>query len=329
MRPQLISLAAVLQLHLGVARLQRAWICVDFLRQIHWVYASFSCLAHAGCSRALAAKQVVKPLLVLVLAAGWVCEVSAGAWAQAPGHYYTKVSGIFYSSEEVFNDMGKRAPMGMDQEQFYARQTFVYGEYGLRERLTLTGQFSAGRLVAEDRFIERVTKGLGDVQLGVKYQLKGGGLVVSPLVELKLPTGYDSAYTPALGTGDPDLEVRILSGLSLYPLPFYTGAEVGYKLRGGPFSNQVSYVIEVGATPHPRLFAKIFYNGVNTLSDALANAGLVGVVQISEGDFANVGFNAAARLAGPLWLDFLWAGVVSGKNIGAGSSWGLGLVLIH
>ena len=70
-------------------------------------------------------------------------------------------------------------------------------------------------------------------------------------------------------------------------------------------------------------------NGVNTLSDALANAGLVGVVQISEGDFANVGFNAAARLAGPLWLDFLWAGMVSGKNIGAGSSWGLGLALIH
>jgi hypothetical protein len=267
--------------------------------------------------------------LLVLLAWGWTSEVSAGAWSQPKGHYYTKISGISYSSEEVFDDMGERAPMGVDDNQFYSRQTFVYGEYGLRDRLTITGQVGGGRLVAEDSFIERVTWGLGDVHLGLKYQATGGGLVVAPLLRVKIPTGYDPDFDPALGTGDPDLEGRLLAGMSLYPLPLYAGAEAGYKLRGGPFSNQVSYFLELGATPHPRLFAKAFVEGVNTLSDGAENTGIVGVAQVSEGDFAKVGFNASAQVTGPLWVDLLWEGVLTGENIGAGSSWGFGLALIR
>ena len=117
--------------------------------------------------------------------------------------------------------------------------------------------------------------------------------------------------------------------MSLYPLPFYAGGEVGYKLRGGPFSNQVSYFVELGATPLPWLFAKGFVASVYTLSAADSEGGLVGVVQVSEGDFAEVGANAAVQVAGPLWIDLLWKVVFKGENIGAGSSWGLGLALIR
>ena len=81
-----------------------------------------------------------------LLALCWVGEVWGGAWSQPRGGYYAKLSGIHYSTAEVFNDMGKRAAMGMDDNQFRARQVLAYGEYGLRERLTLTGQVGAGRL---------------------------------------------------------------------------------------------------------------------------------------------------------------------------------------
>ncbi|MDE2807016.1 MAG: hypothetical protein OXN90_01240, partial [Gemmatimonadota bacterium] len=66
-------------------------------------------------------------------------ESWAGAWSQPRGGYYAKLSGIHYSTTEVFNDMGKRAVMGMDDNQFRARQVLAYGEYGLLDRLTLTG----------------------------------------------------------------------------------------------------------------------------------------------------------------------------------------------
>ena len=119
-----------------------------------------------------------------------------------------------------------------------------------------------------------------------------------------------------------------MAGLSLYPLPLYAGGEVGYKLRGGPFSNQVSYFVELGATPRPWLFAKGFVASVYTLA-ADSEGGVVGVVQVSEGDFTEVGGNVAVRVAGPLWIDLLWKSVFQGENIGAGSSLGLGLALIR
>lgn len=262
-----------------------------------------------------------------LLALGWAGEVGAGAWSQPRGGYYAKLSGIHYSTTEVFNDMGQRAAMGMDDNQFRARQVLLYGEYGLRERLTLTGQVGAGRLVSESSLVERITWGLGDVHLGAKYQLTGGRLVLSPQVEVAFPSGYEE-YDPPLGTGHSELGTRLLAGLSLYPLPFYAGAELGYKLRGGPFSNQVSYFVELGATPRPWLFAKGFVASVNTLA-ADSEGGLVGVVQVSEGDFAEVGCNAAVRVVGPLWIDLLWKVVFKGEDIGAGSSWGLGLAVIR
>ena len=87
--------------------------------------------------------------------------------------------------------------MGMDDNQFRARQLLVYGEYGLLDRLTLTGQVGAGRLVSEDSLVERITWGLGDVHLGAKYQLTGGRLVLSPQVDVAFPSGYDREYDPA------------------------------------------------------------------------------------------------------------------------------------
>ena len=184
--------------------------------------------------------------------------------------------------------------------------------------------------MSEDSFVERITWGLGDVHLGAKYQLTGGRLVLSPQVDVAFPSGYDREYDPALGTGYSEQGARLLAGLSLYPLPLYAGAEMGYKLRGGPFSNQVSYFVELGATPRPWLFAKGFVASVYTLTEATEDSGgLVGVVQVSEGDFVEVGVNAAVQVVGPLWLDLLWKSVFKGENIGAGSSLGLGLALIR
>ena len=37
-------------------------------------------------------------------------------------------------------------------------------------------------------------------------------------------------------------------GKSLYPLPGYVTGEVGYRLRGGTFSNEWFYTLEAGMT---------------------------------------------------------------------------------
>ena len=265
-------------------------------------------------------------LLVLLMVCGiGQIRVEAGAWSQPRGHFYTKLSGIFYGSDEIFNDMGKRAPLGMDENRFDAGQGFLYLEYGLRERLTLIAKLSAGELVSEDSQVEQITTGIGDLELGGKYQLVDGPVVLAPFAIVKIPTGYNEEYDPAMGTGDADLEFRLLTARSLYPWPFYLGAETGYRFRGGPYSNQIPYFFEAGATPHKKVFAKAYLEGKNTITGNEEVTGVVGVLQVSEGNFTKVGFNAAFNLRGGVWADILWEKVVSGKNIGAGSSWGLGL----
>ena len=115
----------------------------------------------------------------------------AGAWSQAKGSYYAKFSGIFYSFDEVYHDMGKRDPLGADEDRFDSRQGFLYLEYGLLDRLTLVVQMNAGELVFQDSLVVkwRRIKGTGDVDLGGKYQLVDDPLVVAPMVSFKVTTG--------------------------------------------------------------------------------------------------------------------------------------------
>ena len=266
---------------------------------------------------------------VLLYGAPSGSPVFAGAWSQPEGGYYAKMSGIFYGSDEVFDEMGMKTAAGMDNESFDSGQGFLYLEYGLRERLTGILKLGGGRLIAEDNFIKQTTKGIGDAEVGLKYQLRDAPVVVAPLVILKLPGGYDENYVPSLGTGYRDLEVRLLTARSLYPMPVYVGFEAGYRVRGGPFSNQIPYFAEIGASPHALVFAKLYVDGSNTLAEDNANAGQVGVLQVSEGDFTKAGINVAFNVSGPLWVDFLWERVVDGKNIGAGGSWGFGLAYTH
>ena len=167
----------------------------------------------------------------------------------------------------------------------------------------------------------------GDLEVWLKYQSLDHPVVVSPMVGVKAPIGYEDGGDPPVGTGDFDAEARLLLARSLYPLPAYVGLEAGYRARRGPFSNQLSWSAEIGATPRPWLFAKLLAGGIDTrTSGAGADLGVVGAsTQVSEGDFTKAGGNVAVRVIEGVWIDLLHERTVGGENIGAGASWGLGL----
>ena len=271
-------------------------------------------------------------LLTLVAAPPLVAAIPklawAGAWAQPKGQSYAKLSTVFYRSDEVFDAAGDRQPITLYGSDFRANQGFLYVEYGLLERLTLVTQLSGASLRSESNIrhniLRQTTSGLGDVVLGAKYQLVDAPVVVSPFVSVKIPTSYDADLNPVLGTGDADAELRLLAARSFYPLPVYVGAETGYRVRGGPFSNQIIYTGEIGAAPSRRLSIKAY------LEDSRAHGGNArlaepGLVQVSEGDFTKSGLITGLRVSRQLWLEVSLESVLAGENVGAGSSWGVAM----
>ena len=120
-----------------------------------------------------------------------------------------------------------------------------------------------------------------------------------------------------------------MAARSLYPLPVYIGAEAGYRLRGGSFSNQISYSGEIGATPLSRLSVKAYLEDSRTLSGNARLAESVGLVQVSEGDFTKLGLITGFRVTRLLWLEVSLESVVAGEDVSAGHSWGLGMTYSH
>ena len=257
-------------------------------------------------------------LVMGLLALCWTCEVWAGAWSQPRGGYYAKLSGIHYSTTEVFNDMGKRALMGMDDNKFRARQVLAYGEYGLLDRLTLTGQVGAGRLVSEDSFVERITWGLGDVHLGAKYQLTGGRLVLSPQSMSRFPAGTTESTTRLLGLVYSEQGRGSWRGCRSIRCRSTRVARWGTSSAVARFPIRCPILSSWGLRRVVAVCQGLCRQCVH------ARGGLGGGSGRSStgfrGDFTEVGGNVAVQVAGPLWIDLLWKSVFKGENIGAGSS---------
>ena len=63
------------------------------------------------------------------------------------------------------------------------------------------------------------------------------------------PSPVDGADSKVpLGTGENDIDTRLLVGKSLYPFPGYLTSTVGYRQRGGAFSDEFFYGFEAGVT---------------------------------------------------------------------------------
>ena len=71
---------------------------------------------------------------------------------------YTKLSSIFYHSDEVFDAAGDRQPTTIYGSDFRANQGFLYLECGLLERLTVINQVSGASLESENNIRHNVLR---------------------------------------------------------------------------------------------------------------------------------------------------------------------------
>lgn len=217
--------------------------------------------------------------VVLLILIGSSDSVRSGAWVQGKRAYYLKLSSSFLSTTRGFNYRG----VGMDLFEEHAGFTdgsfldfnlTTYLEYGLGDRVTVVSnlQYKALRssrtgLIGGGvvRFREIVhTNGFADLSLSLRYALLVSPLALSLQGGTKMPLGYDKSPSndgPPLGTGKVDGELHVLAGKSLYPLPLYLTAALGYRGRGGRLHDEILYAVEVGYTAD-RLHFKVGLDGV-------------------------------------------------------------------
>jgi len=194
----------------------------------------------------------------------------AGAWVLDKGDSYSKVGISDYSADDFFGDQA-------DLGEFEGTSVSYYGELGLGnnwgvftsllyqdiEQSTASGQISSN-------------SGLGDIDLGVKYQWDASPFVISTSFLVKLPYLYDEDDELPLGNGQEDFEAKLLIGKSLNQYGYF-GVEFGYRLRTGSPSDEYRYLFEYGFSANDNLYFRTKLDGILSANNADTITGTGGV----------------------------------------------------
>jgi len=231
--------------------------------------------------------RILPVVYACAIALGLPQQSLAGVWTQSEHGYYLKLSGLSFTTTEELDPDGVSLDRPGDGE-LTDNSLSAYLEYGLSDRLTLVASLPYKNL-EDTRFVGgrqngvaavESSSGFGDLETRLRWLLQTDPVVLSLAVGGKVPTGYEvltSTRVP-LGTGEFDADARLLAGHSFYPLPLYTTAELGYRKRGGRFSDEILFSAEAGYTIG-RLMLKANMSGVRTLGDcgdAGQGGGLIG-----------------------------------------------------
>lgn len=212
------------------------------------------------------------PFLLPVLP---LSSAQAGAWAQSKGTLYSKATvGVTNARRQLLRG-GTTSP-----SVYSSRALFLYGEYGLIDKLTVIALLPAYQAIKNPvtDFSTRRTVTLaansavlGDIHTQVRYQFFDSPALALQL-GVKWPLGYKASDQPALGTGYVDADLKLQAGLSLYPIPAWVGLEAGYRARFGPYENELPLAFDAGYKLFDVVFIQAIVDATISLGDTAASS---------------------------------------------------------
>ena len=202
-------------------------------------------------------------IMVSLLLVTFTAQATAGAWTRKKGGTYSRLSVNYYYSDKYYVDNSDYISYPYDGD-FEDYNLNYYGEYGITDRLSLIGSVYYKMLFKEDDTIDMESKGIGDIDLALKYNLVDhavlGVLSVQGLV--KIPEAYDEDDDLPLGTGQWDGELKLLYGRSLYPLlPGYVNLEAGYRWRNEDPDDEFRFLAEAGMNFGQKWYGRVKLDG--------------------------------------------------------------------
>jgi hypothetical protein len=274
------------------------------------------------------------------------------AWVKSRGEYFLKLYGAYLYTTQEYDSNGELRDFHEEDasrtDASFRDVSFVgYLEYGLTDNLTLVTELPFRIFTSEEtvvagpglmRTVTRTNGGLSDLTVLLRAPILKRKLAWSFQGGAKIPLGYEKVPDnggPALGTGEIDAEISTHLGLSLYPIPAYLSAGVGYRFRGGEFNDEMLFDAEGGVTLG-RLFLKLRVEGVENTHNPPDLTGTTIVIPPGGGDITTivVGDQDYYKILPTVSFDLgdnaaITAEAfhtVAGKNTLAGTTWALGLI---
>jgi hypothetical protein len=279
--------------------------------------------------------NTARPFTKLIVATSALVALSfsqatlAGAWVAAKDSGYGKLSLNTYSADEFEGDSPNFG-------EFNSSNVTYYGEYGLGSNFALYGSVTYQWLEQQDNVGNEVTSnGLGDAEIGVRYQWQAEPFVLSTSLLVKLPYLYDENDALPRGNGQEDIEFRVLVGKSLYPYGYF-GVEAGYRLRTDAPSDEYRYLLEYGFDFNENTYFRTKLDGILSANNADeisgSNEQVGNLTLLPEFDLGKVELTVGYNFGRPnkeRWgLEFTYTKEVYGENTLQGDGFQLALTRV-
>ena len=272
--------------------------------------------------------RILTAICMVFIGAG---SVYAGAWSQEKGASYHRLAGNYYFADKEFDTDGDSQSM-TDNGEFTEYNLNYYGEYGILNTLTVFGSFYYKDIERDDDYWNYQTNGVGDVDLGLRYQFYSGKPGVFSLQGLvKIPAFYDEDDAMPLGNGQYDYELRLMYGRSLWPvIPGYMNLEVGYRWRDEEPSDEFRYLVEIGSDlgkkfyTRAKLDALVSMDNTDNQTDEFGNP-----TSTLEYDLAKLEMTLGFRLTSTLGLELGCTPALWGENTAKGTTWTIAVSFQH
>ena len=257
---------------------------------------------------------------LVLLSAG---TLYAGAWTQEKGKSYHRFAANYYLSDKEFNDNGDSRDMALNGD-FRDFNLNYYMEYGILDQLTFLSSLYYKDIQRDDDYMRTDTKGMGDLDLGLRYRLHSGDAGIFSVQGLtKTPQLYDKNDALPLGNGQNDYELRLLYGRSLWPaLPGYVNLEAGYRWRTEDPSDEFRYLVEIGSDLGKDFYTRAKLDAIISMDNADKGMDNFGnPTSTLEYDLTKLDMTMGWRMTQTLGLELGCAPALWGKNTAKGTTW--------
>jgi len=262
-------------------------------------------------------KTIIKCAAIALLSATPTIAF-AGAWTPKKGENYIKESFNYFETSSRFGPEG-----GFEN---FRNVNFNH--------LTFFAQGAYVKTRNQDSGVTTFGSGISDIDLGLRYRVIDGPIVVSVQGLFKAPYLYDKNADLPIGNGQEDFEGRVLVGAPLGDRA-YGALEAGYRIRTEDPADEFRYIIEVGTDLTERTYVRAKLDGTHAVG-GVSQADIANIPVVTSGNVNpqiptrfNVGrleYTAGYKLSDTIAAEIAGTTAVYGDNTLKGTNISVGLV---